>query len=748
MDSGQLAALCFALLFCFLLLPWMFALRYKWDRTPKKSRSSQHVAKNANNYRRFEEYTVLIVCYAIIIAVYIIVIDRAANDSSFLGKRGSRKRSLNFQVLSFIRTGFAVVHLPILTAVLAATVPYWTMAKADRPTPETTALQGSKDASEHAEQSVDQRTRVTQLFYLADRTWAGLVGWITTFIYGWNERAFSYIWVQLAIIAALAYAGFPLLSLAYVTRNTQYWDSSRIPGTGYLGGQSQSQDEILGSLQNRMSWMRDQPLLNSSLHPNLIGFNSSSQASYKNVSEPFEGLGNQSYYFPWADNQTFTTLVYPEMIDKVSNIQLPLAGIRAFASCAINTYAVTELIQKISETEGSTVGLNLRINTTASGSDSNLPYTLSCAQNCSKVDAQSAVACHQQSSMVNITSFDMKSIIGSVANSVNGGEVETTPVSNHYTFSNVGSTAQGQALSCVQQAYTDGSGDSMADILLAVQDANNMTQLAECGLHLIYMKPTVNTLIGQYIDSTALDTPVFSGASPVELLNLSMTSYLNFFHEGPPIFTEKAVASSSKPDCTIPPISNGFQWVSDWALPCDSNELPKPVTNQTDPASLLQQPYSDYIVGATNFDERVFLGPLASFMNDPQFFPPGNVSGVTFKVENGLAYGKVPPVLAVIVLAIPILWTIALSVITATRRRWTASLDAFAMFKLGAGWRDDLEDLGLTSLGKSNGRLSSIPGTVVVVPETGKVELSNVPPRRRLSKRSRRPTWLQQRGFP
>lgn len=143
----------------------------------------------------------------------------------------------------------------------------------------------------------------------------------------------------------------------------------------------------------------------------------------------------------------------------------------------------------------------------------------------------------------------------------------------------------------------------------------------------------------------------------------------------------------------------------------------------------------------------MFLGPLASLINDPTFFQSGTVSGVTFKVENGLAYGKVPPVLALVVLAIPILWTIALSVITITRRRWTASLDAFAMFKLGADWRDDLQDLRLVSLGKASERMVSIPGTVLVNPETGVVELANAPPRRRLSMNSRRPTWLQQHGL-
>ena len=742
MDSGQLVAICCALLFCALFLPWIFAVQYKSERTPKTSGISKKVVENANNYRRFGEYTILIVCYAIVIAVYVVVIDRAVNDPDFLGQQGSKSHNTNFEILSFIRTGFAVIHLPLLTAVLAATVPYWTMSKPDRSTTEMAAPPSIKDASDHLE----QQTRVTQLFYLADRTWAGLIGWITTFINGWKDRAFSYIWAQLAIIAALAYIGFPLLSLAYVTKNTQYWDPSVMPATVDVGGISESYGSALNAMRNLYDWMGDEKLLNSSLNLNLVGFNSSSKPSLSNVSTPYSGIGDQPNLFPWADNLTFITLELAKTEDNTHNKQLPLAGIRAFASCDRKNYTLSQLTQ--GSGTGSTILPNLGLEITGPKVNGSASYTLRCTNDCPSPENQSALACSTQSSAVNITPFNYKN--------QSGYDVETKEELNHfhpqqlvdhYSFFNVGSTVQGQALSCIQQDYTD--LQSTAAIVLAVSGANNITQVATCDLSITYLKPTVNTLLGQYIDSTGLSSAI-SGldVSPLQLLNLSMASFINFFHEGPPILTfSQGSVDSPHPNCTIPPISNAFDWITNWDPLCYLPELPTVVTNESNPVTLLNNTaYSEYITGLISFDERMFLGPLTSFINDPTFFQNGTVTGVTFKVENGLAYGKVPAVFALVVLAIPILWTIALSIITTTQRRWTASLDAFAIFKLGADWCDELQDLRLVSLGKANEHVMSIPGTVVVDPETGVVKLDHAPPRRRLSRNSRRPTWLQQRG--
>lgn len=153
--------------------------------------------------------------------------------------------------------------------------------------------------------------------------------------------------------------------------------------------------------------------------------------------------------------------------------------------------------------------------------------------------------------------------------------------------------------------------------------------------------------------------------------------------------------------------------------------------------------YAVLVNGVSSFDERMFLGPLASLINDRSCFENGNVVAVSFKTDPGLSYGKVLVLLAVLVLAIPVLCTIALSVITTTQRRWTASLDAFSMFKLGTDWRSNLENQKLVSLGKVSSHVKVIPGTVVVNLATGVVELAHAPKTRRLSRNSRRPGWLQ-----
>lgn len=72
------------------------------------------------------------------------------NDPEFLGKQG-RSRNIDYEILSFIWTGFAVIHLPVLTAVLAATIPYWTMAKPGRIPQGAAALPSPKEAPDRME---------------------------------------------------------------------------------------------------------------------------------------------------------------------------------------------------------------------------------------------------------------------------------------------------------------------------------------------------------------------------------------------------------------------------------------------------------------------------------------------------------------------------------------------------------------------------------------------------------------------
>ncbi len=685
MDSGRLIGLCLAALAFFVIVPWSLAVTYRRRTTPNKPRKPKKVVENANSYRRYEEYTILIICWGVAISAYIAVLDRAVNHPTFMGPKGSGSRNISFQVLSFVRTGFAVIHLPLMTTVLAATVPYWTMAKLDRHSVPETASPPPTEASD----GLGRPTRVIQLFYLADKTWSGLIGWVTTSIYGWKEGGLSLTWAILAMIAALSYAGFPLLSLAYVSSSTQYWEPGTMPATVRIGGLSSSYNSTLRAMYDKNRWMMSIPFLNTTLNADLIGFNSSSPDA-----TPFHGIANQSYWFPWADNQTVFTL----SPNTAENKQLPLAGIRAFVSCGFNNYSVSNPV----------LPSGLTFDNVKPDTNSGSLYKLRCVSNCTDLGNSSTLACSTQSSVINVTYFDY----------------------DESGYSNVGPTFQSQALSCVQQEYND--LQSVANILLAVQGPNASTQAANCSMSVTYVRPTVNTLIGSYIESTSSATPdIVLDASPLQLLNLSISPFVNFFHQGPPPLTVKPIDNTRIDNCSLPAISSGFAWISDWFdYPCTYN-----ITDQTTPAALLTD--SELGSEVCFFSESVFLGPLASLINDPSFFKNGTVVGVTFKTEPGLSYGKVPALLAVLVLAVPVLCTIALSVVTNTQRRWTASLDAFSIFKLGADWRGNVESQKMVSLGKASSHVREIPGTVVVSPETGGVELARVPERRRLSRLSR-----------
>lgn len=713
MDTGSLVGLCLAAIFGSVVVPWSLVIAYRRHHTRNTPVKSKKVVDNANHYRRYEEYTALILCWAIAITVYIAVLDRTVNDSAFLGTRGSKSRNVRVQVLAFVRTGFAIIHLPLMTTVLASTVPYWTMVKFDRRSiPETddpqtpTALDVSPPPS-----------KVAKLFYLADRSWSGLIGWINTAISEHKEGGLSYTWTMLAMIAALSYVGFPLLSFAYVTTSSQYWESGNMPATVRLGGLGSSYSSVLESMLDTNKWMETQDFLNTTLDSNLIGFNSSIADG-----TPFSGIANQSLSFPWADNQTVFTL----SPNTAENKQLPLAGIRAFASCEMKSYSLTNAVPDVP---------NLAFDKVDPDTNDGSSYKMLCGYNCTNMGNSSALGCSTQTSIANITQFDYKD---------QSGYLDGNPddYDSHDSFSSVEPTIQGQALSCVQQSSTD--LQSVAAMMLAIQGPNGSIQVASCNMSVTYLRPTVNTLIGSYIESTgSSSTDIILNASPVELLNLSIAPFVNFFHKGPPPLTYQPANNAPIGNCTLPPITSGFTWISGWEPPCGSNADGPSVNNAT-PAALLTglNNYAAFVTHVSSFDERVFLGPLATLINDKLFFENGTVAGVAFKTEQGLSYGNVPAVLAVLILGIPVLCTIALSAITTIQRRWTASLDAFSMFKLGADWHDSVDNQRLVSLGKTSSHVKDIPGTVIVNPETGFVGLAHPPKRRRLSRNSRRPGWL------
>ena len=183
-------------------------------------------------------------------------------------------------------------------------------------------------------------------------------------------------------------------------------------------------------------------------------------------------------------------------------------------------------------------------------------------------------------------------------------------------------------------------------------------------------------------------------------------------------------------------MTDGFNWVS-WLSTGAAREITNNSELDNKPFDILEEyqmnstpfpPFNDTGVSQyhmTLFDEGVFLKPLAYFISQPGFFGNGTTDGVSFKTEIDMVYGKVSPVLAIAVVMLPIAWTLLLSLMSNGRKRWTASLDAFALFKLGGDWHGKLKDLRLASMKTAKKELGSIPGTVIVDAEKGIAELAD-----------------------
>ncbi len=154
-----------------------------------------------------------------------------------------------------------------------------------------------------------------------------------------------------------------------------------MPATVRLGGLSSSYSSVLEAMRDANRSMKLEDLLNTTLDPNLTGFSSSGADG-----TPFSGIADQSFYFPWADNQTVFTL----SPNTAENKQLHLAGVRAFASCKLKIFSVANLVPGLS--------LDSADPNTNDGSQ----YMLRRGNNCSDLGIPSTMACSAQYSLVGL----------------------------------------------------------------------------------------------------------------------------------------------------------------------------------------------------------------------------------------------------------------------------------------------------------------------------------------------------------
>lgn len=275
------------------------------------------------------------------------------------------------------------------------------------------------------------------------------------------------------------------------------------------------------------------------------------------------------------------------------------------------------------------------------------------------------------------------------------GERTGTPVGNPDVAA--GPSFIGQTLSCIKiQNSSTSSVESLATAQFAVQGPGAWTSVRSCNFSILYARPTVNTLIGEYMAATITASSSSSllqirELTPNRLLELGIASYVNLFHTGPP-----SVDGAE-------PVTDGFIWVS-WLSASGVSYIPAAAYaanspfNYRNPFDVLYNSdsssddgqisyYTPADIGQnyniSDFDETVLLKPLAFILRQPAFFSNGTTAGVAFKTEIDMVHGKVPPALALVMLMLPIAWTLALSVLANTQKKWTASLDSFAIFKLG-----------------------------------------------------------------
>ena len=414
-----------------------------------------------DRYGKYHRYTMLISCWAVIVLTYITLLELAVQGHDLMGAKGSSYRARKFDVLAFFRRGLATIHVPIVVAVLASTVPFWTIARKPWLNEQLTASLAS------GPKEVEKTTSVPQLFYLADRTWAGLIGWITMVFVDAKVQRPSRTWVHLAVIAALSYVGFPLLSVAYVLNSVQYWESQKILATVSVGGLNSSYAEAIATMQSTGLWMGRGSFDGPADLGSLAMYNSSETSGV-----PYQGLSSD---IPWADNSTLLTLP----LFASGNAQLSRVGLQVFASCSFSSYNQTIYLPSYSE--GSEPNLAFNFVDVNPQTNSGLPYKLSCKHDCRTSRDSEDVTCSTNTSMLKIWPSGYTSEDGLDEDGI----------------------FLGQTLSCVQiQNSSASSVKSVASIQLALQGPGAWTSVASCNMSVSYARPIVNTLIGEFMQST------------------------------------------------------------------------------------------------------------------------------------------------------------------------------------------------------------------------------------------------------
>src|SRR5271154_2322632 len=80
-------------------------------RLPRRIPAKYSTTAATDGYRRYRFYPLLLFIWMTVVAAYIFVLEYAYRNYDFLGIRGTLRRALNFEILTFFRTGLAIIHV-------------------------------------------------------------------------------------------------------------------------------------------------------------------------------------------------------------------------------------------------------------------------------------------------------------------------------------------------------------------------------------------------------------------------------------------------------------------------------------------------------------------------------------------------------------------------------------------------------------------------------------------------------------
>ncbi|KAF8475781.1 hypothetical protein BDZ91DRAFT_788450 [Kalaharituber pfeilii] len=575
-------------------------------------------------------------------------------DVITFGKQGTPWRSAVVQWFSVARTILAVAHVPIVTGTLASTLPPLTQSFEGRMAPRLTA---------------------SQLFILADRSWAGAGGWYNALRIG----NLPWAWWKLTILTMAAFIGFPLMTLAYKTDSQQFWEPNRYEGVSGWRVPGGAQTFIQALQPTIFMWMHSKPQRN---------------------------LGNsQIVTIPMEDNLAF----YPP-----ANALSPLGHFVSRAPGSSDGLVVTNTLGFLQ---------TLRCQRVPAGGQTKLlefsGTEWGCRVNCT--EEQSKELCHARTSTGKM-------------NGIHATQVVSCAKENPATTAQQGVTVNVEVAMKLNPDYKRAGLEPPfpqgQPKPFSFRERNELSgdeyyvEVVSCTMGYVPGHAVVDSVIRKFMHFVPLrrkgdpgfDTDLEGfGLTPAEeerlwrelgsLLNVTTALPIKSLHEA---FLESGYATDTRNFNSSLPFWFGVQ---------KPNDPFTPITKKSSEREPLREDkylvdnmvrvngsiFSNALVGMANSTLIAALGtsePVSSTVPLDGFFTRGPHPAFIYRTDVKITRGYgVPLGVAPVVLLAPIAFVVYHACECWGTPTWTEFLDAWAMFKLGRGWGGETVGLGGIELG-------------------------------------------------